>query len=65
MKIMLGEMNSSELRDTTLDKEKRNLYKIEIKDMDKAIESMHNFMDGNSKYVEFRKNILLKKQSEK
>ena len=61
----LGEMNSSELRDTTLDKEKRNLYKIEVKDMDKAIESMHNFMDGNSKYVEFRKNILLKKQSEK
>jgi DNA gyrase/topoisomerase IV subunit B len=55
-------MDANELRDTTLDKEKRNIYKIEIPDVKKAEESMNNFMNGNSKYVDFRKNILLTKQ---
>lgn len=61
----LGEMDADELRETTLDKEKRNMYKVSIKDAQLAEKSMNNFMNGNSKFVEFRKNILLKKQSEK
>lgn len=60
----LGEMDADELRDTTLDKDKRNLYKITIEDVEQAKASMDNFMDDNPKYVAFRKMILLKKQNQ-
>lgn len=60
----LGEMDPEELRDTTLDVNKRNIYKIEIPDVEAAEISMNNFMNDNSKYVEFRKHILLTKQDQ-
>jgi len=61
----IGEMDADELRDTTLDVNNRNIYKVEIKDLEKAMESMNNFMNSNSKFVDFRKNILLTKQEVK
>lgn len=60
----LGEMDADELRDTTLDIEKRNIYKIEIEDVEKAMECLNNYMNGNSKFADVRKAILLKKQDE-
>lgn len=59
MKILLGEMDADELKETTLDVEKRNLYRVTIEDVERAKEAMNNFMDSNSKYVAFRKAILL------
>lgn len=61
---MLGEMSADELRSTTLDSSVRNIYKIEIKDIDEAKKSINNYMNGDSKYVDFRKNILLIKQDQ-
>lgn len=58
----LGEMDPDELRETTLDVNKRNIYKIEIPDVEAAEETMNNFMNGNSKYADVRKTILLTKQ---
>jgi len=55
----LGEMDADELKETTLDVEKRNLYRVTIEDVERAKEAMNNFMDSNSKYVAFRKAILL------
>lgn len=60
----LGEMSADELRSTTLDSSVRNIYKIEIKDVDEAKKSINNYMNGDSKYVDFRKNILLIKQDQ-
>ena len=57
-------MDADELRDTTLDVEKRNIYKIEIEDVEKAMECLNNYMNGNSKFADVRKAILLKKQDE-
>lgn len=60
----LGEMDPEELKETTLDVNKRNIYKVEISDIEKAKETMRNFMDGNAKYADVRKEILLRKQNE-
>jgi len=60
----LGEMDPDELRDTTLDKEKRNIYRITVEDVEKAIDCLNNYMNGSSKFADIRKDILLRKQDE-
>lgn len=57
-------MDPEELRETTLDKEKRNIYKIGIDDVERAKECLNNYMNSASKFADFRKQILLKRQDE-
>jgi len=57
-------MDPDELRDTTLDKEKRNIYRITVEDVEKAIDCLNNYMNGSSKFADIRKDILLRKQDE-
>ena len=44
----LGEMNSDQLRETTLDLEKRVLYKVTINDAEKMINMLNILMDDDS-----------------
>jgi DNA gyrase subunit B len=53
----LGEMNPEELADTTMDKSKRKLSKIEIGDVEEAFETFRVLMD--SKAVSERKDFII------
>lgn len=53
----LGEMNSDQLRETTLDPEKRLLYRVTIKDAEKMMEMLNILMDDDS---DLRKEFYLK-----
>lgn len=44
----LGEMNSDQLRETTLDLEKRVLYRVTINDAEKMINMLNILMDDDS-----------------
>lgn len=44
----LGEMNSDQLRETTLDLEKRVLYRVTINEAEKMIEMLNVLMDDDS-----------------
>ena len=50
-------MNSDQLRETTLDPEKRLLYRVTIKDADKMMEMLNILMDDDS---DLRKEFYLK-----
>ena len=46
--LSVGEMNSDQLRETTLDLEKRVLYRVTINEAEKMIEMLDILMDDDS-----------------
>lgn len=58
----LGEMNSDELWETTLDPSARNIMQVVLSDDEKTDDIMDTLLNSNSKYADKRKVFLMKNQ---
>jgi DNA gyrase subunit B len=60
----LGELNSEELWDTTMNPNTRNMYQVIINDEDLTDSIMEDLLNDNSTYADKRKAFLLKNQKD-